>query len=188
MDVLIISSSREEIDDYYKSVAKSISQYLAKNDCNLIFGASSNSMMGICYEEFQKNERNIYAFTTKKYTDDLKNLPAAKQYICNSTFEMKQRMFENADMIVCLPGGIGTFSELLSFLEEKRSNDKETPIIIYDENNYFKELMYLFDSSIVTKFTSESIYDYFDIAKNKIEFEDLFMNKSYELNSRKARR
>ena len=55
MEVMIISSSKEQIDDYYKSIAKSIASYLAMNNCDLIYGASSNSMMGICYNEFVFN-------------------------------------------------------------------------------------------------------------------------------------
>ena len=49
MNVLILSSSREEIDPYYKSIARSISSFLAKSECDLVFGAASSSMMGICY-------------------------------------------------------------------------------------------------------------------------------------------
>ena len=32
-------------------------------------------------------------------------------------------------------------SEVLAFAEENRSNDKNVPIIIYDENNYYKLLL-----------------------------------------------
>ena len=32
-------------------------------------------------------------------------------------------------------------SEVLAFVEENRSNDKNVPIIIYDENNYYKFLL-----------------------------------------------
>lgn len=174
LDVLIISSSRDEIDDYYKSVARNISHYLATNGDNLIFGAASTSMMGICYDEFKKNNCNIYAFTTRPYIEDLKNLNQAKHYICNTTFEMKQRMFENADLIVCLPGGPGTISELTSYIEEKRSNDKDVPIIIYDDNNFFEYFYKMYDFFIENNFVGESIKEMYDIANNKEEFIELY--------------
>ncbi len=81
MNVLILSSSREEIDDYYKSIARSVSSFLANNDCNLVFGGCSSSMMGICYEEFVKKNREIYSFTTPNYVDDLKYLIENGYYI-----------------------------------------------------------------------------------------------------------
>ena len=81
MNVLVLTSSRDEIDDYYKSIARSISRFLATNDCNLVFGGCSTSMMGICYQEFVKQGREIYSFTTSKYIDDLENLRKSKK-IC----------------------------------------------------------------------------------------------------------
>lgn len=100
MDVLIISSSRDEIDDYYKSIARSISNFLAYNECNLIFGGSSSSMMGICYDEFSRLDRNIYAYTTSKYIDDLKNLKNAKPIICETTFDLATNVEEFKDLFM----------------------------------------------------------------------------------------
>ena len=74
MEILILSSSKEVIDPYYTSVARSIAHYLARNGNDLIFGAASTSMMGICYDEFKKNDREISAYTTESYINDLENL------------------------------------------------------------------------------------------------------------------
>lgn len=170
MNVLIISSSREEIDDYYKSIAKNISSFLA-NDNDLVFGASSKSMMGICYKEFAKKERKIYAFTTSKYIEDLKNLDKAKKYIRETTFDLKKDMLFNSDLVVALPGGVGTLSEILSYIEEKRSNELDIPIIIYDENNYYKLLNSFIKQMNQEKFISD-ISDLYVITHNKEEFEN----------------
>ena len=106
MNVLILSSASNNIDYYYLSIAKSISSYLAKNDFDLVFGASSSSMMGICYNEFIDNNRYVYAFTTKKYQDDLVNLEKAEKFVLDNTFAMKENMYIASDLIVALPGGI----------------------------------------------------------------------------------
>lgn len=172
MKILILSSSREEINPYYKSIARSIAQYLAPLG-DLIYGAASSSMMGICYDEFVKHNKTIYAYTTPKYIDDLDNLLKAEHFICRDTFEMKQKMFENADLIICLPGGPGTISELTSYIEEKRSNDVDKPIIIYDESNYFKYFYEMYDNFTKQKFASKDIFDMYEVAHNKIEFENL---------------
>ena len=170
MKVLIISSASTEIDPYYCSIARSISNYLARNGCDLVFGASSTSMMGVCYDEFIKQGREVYAFTTEKYQDDLKNLDDAYHYINETTFDMKKGMFETSDLIVVLPGGIGTISELLSYVEENRSNDKDIPIEIYDENGYFKPLIETLKSMKSKGFISSDLNNLFTISHNKEEF------------------
>lgn len=176
MNVLILSSSKD-VDPYYLSIARSISSFLAQNECDLVFGASSNSMMGVCYQEFSSNNRNIYSYTTNKYVSDLDNLNASKKFIRENTFDMKKDMFNNSDIIVCLPGGIGTLSEILSYIEEKRSNNKDIPIIIYDENKFYEKFLEYIDKLYGEKFIDYSIYEMFDITKNREEFE----NKFYEI-------
>lgn len=176
MNVLILCSSRENIDPYYKSIARSVSQYLAQSECDLVFGGCSSSMMGICYEEFVKNERNIYSFTTRKYADDLINLKDSKHYIRETTFDLKKDMFLNSDLVVCLPGGPGTISELLSYIEEKRSNDSDTPIIVYDENGFYNNFMKVLKDLIKENFVGEDILNMFKIATNTNEFINEFLN------------
>lgn len=188
MNVLILSSSREEIDSYYKSIARSISSFLAKSECDLVFGASSSSMMGICYEEFIKNNRSVYSFTTKKYVDDLKNLEKSKYYIRETTFDLKRDMFFNSDFIVCLPGGIGTMSELLTYIEEKRSNDSDKPIIVYDENNFYDKFFESLKELVNEGFVSQNIYDMFKIIKNPNDFKNEYYEIKYNcLNKERVR-
>lgn len=149
MNVAILSSSSNDIDVYYNSVARSISHNLANNNFDLVFGGCSTSMMGICYQEFASKGRNIYSFTTEKYTGDIVNLPLARHYVRETTFDLKKSIFENSDLILALAGGVGTLSEILAFVEENRSNDKNVPIVIYDENHYydflFKQLNFMQD-------------------------------------------
>lgn len=174
MNVLILSSSRKEIDPYYMSIARSVSAYLASNECDLVFGASSSSMMGACYEEFSRRERKIYSYTTEKYIDDLKNLNNSKKYVREDTFEMKRSMFNNSDLIVCLPGGTGTLSELFSYIEENRSNNRDVPIIIYDENNFYDKVFKLIEELEKNKFADEAIEEMYYIVRNKEEFINVF--------------
>ena len=138
MKVLIISSSSIEIEASYLTIAHKISTFLAHKKFDLIFGGSSLSMMGVCYQVFQTNKRKVYADTIFNYSDDLKKLEKTISSISKTTFDLKKEMFEKCDLIVCLPGGIGTLSEILAYLEEKRSNNSRKPIIIYDETNFYK--------------------------------------------------
>lgn len=180
MEVAILSSSSNEVDDYYKSIARSISKELAGNGYNLVFGGSNNSMMGVCYDEFVRQGRQVYAFTTEKYVEQLEELKFAKHYIKESTFDMKKGIYENSDLIVVLPGGIGTLSELLSYIEENRSGNRQVPIEVYDENGYYEDLFLGIDKRHKIGFISDVSDKYFNVSHNYAEFIDHlleYMNK-----------
>ena len=169
-NVAIITTCSENVSEYYKAIARTTAKWLATSNYDLVFGASSKSMMGICYDEFKLHNRQIYAITTNKYKEDLKNIPEALPIICDTTFDMKKEIFQNSDLIVMLPGGVGTFSEFFAFIEEKRSNDKDTPIIIYDEDGYFLPFIEIIKIMQVKQMADIDVDSLYQVAHNKEEF------------------
>ena len=174
MRVTISSSSNELIDEKYKKSAIKLNDFLASNGCDLNWGSGSISIMGICYNEFLKYERKIYGYTSPKYKDDIDNLKKAEHKIFDTTFDLKKNIFNDADLLVMLPGGTGTISEFFSYLEEIRSNDINIPLIIYNEDNHFDSTLKLIDDLVSRNFNSKSIYDYFKVANTFEEFKDMF--------------
>ena len=174
MRVTISSSSSELINDEYKKSATLVTEFLASNDCDLNWGSGSISIMGICYDSFVKMQRMIYGYTSLKYADDTKNLPNATHSVFETTFDLKKNIFNDADLIVMLPGGTGTISEFFAYLEEIRSNDRNIPLILYNENKHFDSTIALIDDLVKRNFNSDSIYRYFKIANSFEEFKTLF--------------
>ncbi len=159
MNVLIISSANENIDNNYKLIAKKIANFLANQNYNLVFGGSNLSLMGICYNEFQNNK--VYSFSTSDFENST---------IVKNTFDLKKEMYNKCNLIVCLPGGIGTISELLSYIEENRVSLNPKLIIVYDETNFYKNLIDQLDKIRKEKFIEK--IDYLKIINN---FEDFQM-------------
>ena len=172
MRVTISSSSNDLIDDKYKNSSIKVCDFLAEKGFDLNWGSGSTSIMGICYDEFEKNNRTIYGYTTSKYVDQIDDLPNATHKIYDTTFELKQNIFEDADIVIILPGGTGSISEFFAYLEESRSNDKNTEIIVYNEDNHYDTTLKLIDDLVKRNFNANSIYDYFKVADS---FED-FVN------------
>ena len=176
MRVTIGSSSNDLISNEYKESARKVCAFLASNGCDLNWGAGSTSIMGICYEEFAKYDRNIYGYTTPKYVDMLNDLPKANTQVLDTTFDLRKKSFYDADLIVLLPGGTGTTAEFFAYLEEIRSNNIDKPLIVYNENHHFDSSLALIDDLIKRNFSTETIYNYIKIANSFEEFKDLFVN------------
>jgi hypothetical protein len=173
MRVTISSSSNDAIDNKYKESAIKVCDYLAENGWDLNWGSGSVSIMGICYDEFSKYNRNIYGYTSPKYADDIENLPKAKHGIYETTFDLKKNIFNDADLLLMLAGGTGTISEFFAYLEEVRSNDISTPLVVYNENHHFDSTLALIDDLIARNFNRDNIYDYFKVANSFEEFKSI---------------
>ena len=173
MRVTISSSSNDKIKNEYKESAIKVCDYLANNGWDLNWGSGSSSIMGICYNEFSKYNRNIYGYTSEKYKDDIENLPNAKHNIYKNTYDLKKNIFNDADLVLILPGGTGSVSEFFAHLEEIRSNDINKTLILYNENHHFDSTINLINDLIERNFNSKSIYNYFKVVNTFDEFKSI---------------
>ena len=176
MKVTVSSSSSELIDDLYKDESRKLLNFLAENGCDLNWGSGSISIMGIAYDEFSKHNRTIYGFTTKKYMDDIENLPNATHSVYDDTFDLKKKIYNQGDIIICLPGGTGTVSEFFAYVEESRSNDNPRDIVLYNINNHFDSTIQLINDLVERKFNNDSIFNYFKVINSLDEFKEYFNN------------
>ena len=68
--------------------------------------------------------------------------------------ERKKKLLEGTDAVIALPGGSGTFEELLEAISLKRLGLYTKPIIIMNINNYYDPLIELLEKSIRESFMS----------------------------------
>jgi uncharacterized protein (TIGR00730 family) len=64
----------------------------------------------------------------------------------------KHAMLANADALVALPGGCGTFEELLEAVTLKRLGVFTRPIVIVNQEGFYDPLIALFDRAIADRF------------------------------------
>lgn len=174
MKFTISSSSNDLIDEKYKISAGHLLDYLVTiPNAELNWGSCSISIMGLCYDTFLKAGKPIHGYTSRKYADDINNLPNADHKIFDTTYDLKKNILYDADVIICLAGGTGTISEFFAHLEEIRSNDADRLLIIYDEDHHFDSTLAVIKDMIDRKFNNESIYNYFKVAHNVEEFKNI---------------
>lgn len=172
MRVTISSSSRTNIDQKYFDESRKVLEYLADKGYDLNWGSADYSIMGLCYEIFRDKGRKIYGYTSEKYASDIERLPDATHTVYEDTFDLKKNIFNDADLVLILPGGSGSISEFFAYLEEIRSNDRTTKLVLYNVDHQFDGVRNLLDSLISERFNDESIYNYYKEIKTFEEFKE----------------
>ena len=76
--------------------------------------------------------------------------------VVNDMRERKHRMLADSDAVISLPGGSGTFEELLEALTLKRLGQFLGPIVLVNTNSYFNRFAELLENSVRERFMSES--------------------------------
>lgn len=169
MEVFIASSSSQTINPKYLLLAREVSKFFASRDFNLVFGGASFSMMGECYHAFCEEGKQVDAYTVSKYENDLLSLPKANCNLVNDTLIRFKLMFDKANVVVILPGGIGSLAEFASALEEYRTLNSNKLIILYNYEGFYDKIIDWMKDAKRENFISESLFSDFKIVETKEE-------------------
>ena len=102
MNIFVSCSSSDKISDEYKVVTRFLMENISK-DSNLVFGCANRGLMGICYNEFLKNNRKITGVCYEMYKSDLEGLKLDEVHMVKTLEESNRFLEENADIILILP-------------------------------------------------------------------------------------
>ena len=186
MKVFIASAANLDLDEKYMALARDVSEVMAKNNFDLLFGAGHYSMMGECYKTFVKYKRKIYAYTVPKWEKDFKKLPKAKCIKVSDTLLRFRKLYFASDIVIVLPGGIGTVAEFTCAVEEYRSSGGNKRIILYNCDGYYDGLINWMKDNIDTKFFKDDLSDCYEIVSSVNELESIVENykKNYNISKK----
>ncbi len=160
MNIFIGCSANEKIsDDYKNSTKKLLNDILDIENLNLVYGGGYTSLMKEAYECFYNKNRRINSFNVENYRDT-----SVKETIYTDMIAKKFiELYNNSDIFLIIPGGIGTLAELLNIIEENRILSQPKTIIIYNYNGFYNEFIQFLYKLKTNNFINENIYDLFKI-------------------------
>ena len=96
--------------------------------------------MKVSYDEFAKNQKNIIGVTTDFDKENSQQEKYTKEIVVKNTTQRFEKIFSNSDVLLFLPGGLGTLAELFSSIEERQINNAKK-IILYNYNFFFTPII-----------------------------------------------
>ena len=171
MKLFIGSSSRDEIDDSYKKACSSYLEEIFSSDNDLVFGADYRGIMGISYNIAKKYNRKIIGITPSNFKDFIGDYEYDELEFTDNISIRTYKVIDISDALIFLPGGIGSIYEFFSALEFIRSGEFNKPIIIYNYNNYYDDILNMLDKIYKEKFADNKLYYHVsESAKDSLEY------------------
>lgn len=152
-NVCVYCASSSQADELYFNEARELGRLLASGDMELIYGAGSVGLMGAIADAVLENGGKVTgvipAFMCEQEWDHkgLTNL-----IVTDTMHERKEKMAFMSDAAVALPGGCGTFEELLEVITWKQLGLYLNPIVIVNVNGYYDPLIEMLNRAIDQRF------------------------------------
>jgi len=165
--ICIFCSASDEIDETYFTAANNIILKFIELEYDLVYGGSNLGLMGFTAKIFHENKRKVTSIIPEKIFKAVGNPDFVEDcFVVNSMHERKLKMREMSDCFMALPGGFGTFEELLEVITLKQLGYIDQPIVIANINGYFDDLVVAFERIFTEKFAKPEFRDLYLVSAN----------------------
>jgi len=168
--VCVYCASSPNVDKSYIELARKIGELLAKNGIHCIYGAGSTGLMGGLANGVLSQHGAITGIIPRFMCEREWNHTGLPELIMVETMhERKELMLRKADAAIALPGGIGTFEELVEAITWRKLGLFNNPIYIVNSNNYYRSLIDMLEKAVDEKFMEKEDLNLWKVVNNADE-------------------
>jgi uncharacterized protein (TIGR00730 family) len=142
--VTIFCSSYNKIDKQHFDDAEKITKLLIEHGCKIICGGGARGLMGKIADVAVTLNGNIEGIRHEELMKNLKEPFHSRISIRQGVEGIEHRkkiMYEEADVLLVLPGGAGTLEEMYYSITCNRLQGVEKQIIVFNKSGLFNPLL-----------------------------------------------
>ncbi len=179
MNICIFGSANDDIDEDFLNQGYILGKTLANQGYNIVFGGGRDGMMGAVAKGAFENNGKVYGIAPSwisKFDDPFEN---CEEYIYTDGMDdRKELFFKKSDVFIITPGGIGTLDEFFDVVTLKYLQRHEKPIIIFNINNFYDDLIHMLNKMFENNFISSREIKLYEVGNTIDDILDLIENKS----------
>jgi uncharacterized protein (TIGR00730 family) len=140
--ICVYCGSADRVDPRYLEAAVEMGVAIARRGLSLWYGAGSTGLMGAVANGALRAGGQVVGVIPKIFhTPKLAHFGLSRLEVVASMHERKQRLADQADAFIALPGGYGTFEELFEILTWSQIGLHQKPVGILNALGYYDGLL-----------------------------------------------
>ncbi|GAB3587947.1 LOG family protein [Acetobacter peroxydans] len=154
--IAVFCGSRLGNDPIYQNVAEQAGAVLAREGIRLVYGGGANGLMGVVADSVIRAGGEVTGVIPEFLTVREKMHECVSELIVTASMhERKQIMFARAEAFWILPGGFGTFDEMMEILTWRQLERHDKPIILVNTANWGEAVVAMLETAVRQGFASE---------------------------------
>lgn len=174
--ICVFAGSRPGKRDQYRQTAETLGQELASRGLTLVYGGGGVGLMGaVANATLDAGGQVIGVMPRDLFSSEVAHRQLTELHEVGTMHERKRMMYDLADGFIALPGGFGTFDELIEIITWAQIGIHHKPIVLLNIGDYFAPLLALIDHAIAEGFIEERYRNLIILATEPAEAVDLLL-------------
>ncbi len=153
--ITVYCASSKRCPQVYLDVAAELGQLLAQRDYTLIYGGGNTGLMGAVSQSTLAAGGRVVGVILTRFLEDGYGQAGHEMHTADDMRSRKQGLDERGDAFITLPGGFGTFEEVLEVIALKQLGFHSKPIVLVNTNGYFDGLLQQFERGFAEALINE---------------------------------
>lgn len=147
--IAVYCASSNKVRVSFVAAAERLGELIAADGKRLVYGDGGIGLMAAVARGALRAGGEVVGVIPQFMVDQAWNNPdSTKTIITQTMHERKATICEISDAMVALPGGIGTFEELLECLTWKQLGLHHNPVVILNTDGYYDKLLACIDQMV----------------------------------------
>lgn len=144
--IAVYCGSSGDIASVYLEAAREMGRVIAGQGITIVYGGGATGMMGALADAALENGGEVIGVTIDLFNSpEIGHRNLTELHIMDDIQARKTKMMELSDGIVALPGGLGTFDELVEGLTWAQLGYHQKPVGLLNTNDYFDPFLSMLD-------------------------------------------
>jgi uncharacterized protein (TIGR00730 family) len=170
MRVCIFASSSSILHEIYTGTASELGTVLAQEQFEIIYGGGGMGLMGLLASAAMKGGGMVTGVIPQFMVDEgWGHTAITGMIVTEDMHSRKKTMFEMADAIISLPGGIGTLEELTEAITLKQLGIYNGPIVILNTLGFYDLFLRMLEKMVKENFLRPQHKDIWTVASTPRE-------------------
>jgi hypothetical protein len=174
--VTVYCSSSQTLAEYFYLAAAALGRAIADNRWTLIYGGNSIGLMKTLADAVRVGNGKVVGITPQLFCDHGRDDKNCELIVTQTMRQRKELLEQRGDAFIALPGGLGTFEELLEILVGRSLGLHNKPIVLLNIADYWNPLLAMIERAIEQNFIKPKARNLYFVAANVPQAIDFLKN------------
>tara|TARA_Y200000002_G_scaffold224752_1_gene185564 strand:+ start:568 stop:1149 length:582 start_codon:yes stop_codon:yes gene_type:complete len=175
--ISIFCGAHEGKNPKYAEAARSVSECIAKQGINVVFGGGNVGLMKIISDTALDNGVEVLGISLKSlHALELANPRLKEIVVAETLLDRKDEFMSRSDAFIVLPGGVGSLDELAEIMASNQLGIINKPVGILNTEGYYDHLLEWFNNAVKEGFISSSNLNELLVSDSPEELVDMVVN------------